>query len=244
MNRKETQEQNDISIIIGNLPKRLQEKITREGRNSKSGGSSNDCKSNVNDGSGGKKYEGNGVHVAKVAEVNTSNILPSMPHESVTNGNEATSIDFFLRLSVKTEHEEEKVEKVKPVLESSGSLTNPTSREKQNENQANNVVPGLIRLNAEDAKILSESQDSKNGLRNHDRRNRYQTRQELLSARYELPMSPVRHLQQLNHPMWFEALNDENANRLPPLFEGLQNAMSHNVVIKVMLFMFCLRSFI
>lgn len=161
-----------------------------------------------------------------------------MPHESVANGNEATSIDFFLRLAAKKEHEKEKLDKVKPVLEAGGPLTNPITRENQNENQANVVVPGLIRLNAEDAKILNESQDSKNGLRNHDRRNRYQTRQEILSARYELPMSPVRHIQKINHPMWFESLNDENANRLPSLFEGLQNAMSHNLVIKVMLLMF------
>ncbi|XP_037820884.1 telomerase-binding protein EST1A [Lucilia sericata] len=233
MNRKGTREQNDISIIIGNLPKRLQEKIiTREGNNNSSinGGSSiNNAVSggttgNVNIGSVSRRQE----EVAKLAICK--------PPESVTatsnsNGNEVTSIDYFLRMSAKSRDVEEKVEVVKPVLEASGSITQPIM---SGEKQTNVAIPGLIRLNAEDAKKLNEcSQDSRNGLRNHDRRNRHQTRQEILSSRYELPMSPVRQVQKLNHPMWFNALvDDANAKRLPQLFECLQNTMSHNLVIE------------
>ncbi|XP_065371769.1 telomerase-binding protein EST1A [Calliphora vicina] len=244
MNRKGTREQNDISIIIGNLPKRLQEKIiTREGNNNSSinsgssnnivsEGSSNACAGNVNICSGGKKDHVNSSNAAKVAVVQKPK-----PQECGTttnsNGNELTSIDYFLRMSAKREDAEEKVEYVKPVLEASGSITNPMPRETRSEIPTNIAIPGLIRLNAEDAKKINEcSQDSKNGLRNHDRRNRHQTRQEILSARYELPMSPVRQVQKLNHPKWFDALDDVNAKRLPPLFECLQNIMSHNLVIE------------
>lgn len=239
MNRKGTREQNDISIIIGNLPKRLQEKIiTREGNNNSSSISINKI---ISGGSAGNNVNicggGNSCNVAaaKVAgeEKNAAG--------TGANGNEVTAIDYFLRMSAKRENaNEEKVENVKPVLETGGYMTTatiPNKEEKKSDVPSlNNVaIPGLIRLNAEDAKKLNEcSQDSRNGLRNHDtRRNRHQTRQELLSARYELPMSPVRQIQKISHPMWFEALDDMNAKRLPPLFESLQNVMSHNLVIEV-----------
>lgn len=238
MNRKGTREQNDISIIIGNLPKRLQEKIiTREGNNNSSincgssnnivsEGSSNGCVGNVNICSGGKKDHVNVVQKPKPQECGTT---------SNSNGNElTTSIDYFLRMSAKREDAEEKVEN-KPVLEASGSITNPMPRETRSEMPTNVAIPGLIRLNAEDAKKINEcNQDTKNGMRNHDRRHRHQTRQEILSARYELPMSPVRQVQKLNHPKWFDALDDVNAKLLPPLFESLQNTMSHNLVIEVL----------
>ncbi|XP_023298430.2 telomerase-binding protein EST1A [Lucilia cuprina] len=233
MNRKGTREQNDISIIIGNLPKRLQEKIiTREGNNN----------SSINGGSGINNATSGGstdnVFIGSVSRRQEEVGKPAIckPPECITetsnsNGNEVTSIDYFLRMSAKSRNVEEKVEIVRPVLEASGSITHPIMPA---EKQTNIAIPGLIRLNAEDAKKLNEcSQDSRNGLRNHDRRNRHQTRQELLSSRYELPMSPVRQVQKLNHPLWFNALvDDANAKRLPQLFECLQNTMSHNLVIE------------
>ncbi|KAM7360927.1 smg6 nonsense mediated mRNA decay factor [Cochliomyia hominivorax] len=235
MNRKGTREQNDISIIIGNLPKRLQEKIiTREGNNN-----SSSINKIVKGGSTGNNScsAGNNVNIVKKDNVNSSDVAKVVVAEVGStstggNGNEVTSIDYFLRLCAEKREHDAKVEvgeNVKPVLETSGCITtNPTPKEHNNI-----AIPGLIRLNAEDAKKLNEcNQDSRNGLRNHDRRNRHQTRQELLTAKYELPMSPVRHIQKINHPMWFDALDDANAKRLPPLFESLQNVMSHNLVIE------------
>ena len=233
MNRKGMREQNDISIIIGNLPKRLQEKIiTREGNNNSSsssssiagrdnGGVSSGCTGNININDGEKRNNG-------------TDLLEDKPMDAVarsSNGNELTSIDFFLRMSAKKETDENIV---KPVLEASGSVTNSIQKEKKCESQTNAIIPGIIRLNAEDARKISVSnQDSKNVLRKHDRHNRHQTRQELLSARYELPVSPVRQIQKLQHPKWLESLSDPIAQRLPSLFETLQNAMSHNVTIEV-----------
>ncbi|KNC27973.1 hypothetical protein FF38_06191 [Lucilia cuprina] len=233
MNRKGTREQNDISIIIGNLPKRLQEKIiTREGNNNSSINGGSDINNAASGGSTGNVFIGSVSR--RQEEVGKPAICK--PPECITetsnsNGNEVTSIDYFLRMSAKSRDVGEKVEIVRPVLEASGSITHPIM---PMEKQTNVAIPGLIRLNAEDAKKLNESsQDSRNGLRNHDRRNRHQTRQELLSSRYELPMSPVRQVQKLNHPLWFNALvDDANAKRLPQLFECLQNTMSHNLVIE------------
>ena len=230
MNRKGMREQNDISIIIGNLPKRLQEKIiTREGNNNSSsssiagrdnGGVNSGCTGNININDGEKRSNG-------------TDSLEDKPTDTVarsSNGNELTSIDFFLRMSAKKETDENIV---KPVLEASGSITNPIQKAKKCENQTNAIVPGIIRLNAEDARRINVGNQDKNVLRKHDRHNRHQTRQELLSARYELPVSPVRQVQKLQHPKWLELLDDPIAQRLPSLFETLQNAMSHNLIIEV-----------
>lgn len=227
-------EQNDISIIIGNLPKRLQEKITRERNNNSScsigrrdnGGASGGCTGNININDCAKR--GNGIDTS-------IEIKPTDTIARSNNGNELTSIDFFLRMSAKKETDGKKVENiVKPVSEASGSLTNSAQNEKKCESQVNAIIPGIIRLNAEDAKKINvNNQDSKNVLRKPDRHNRHQTRQELLSAKYEPPVSPVRQIQKLQHPKWFELLDDPIAKDLPLLFETLQNAMSHNVVIEV-----------
>lgn len=235
MNRKGMREQNDISIIIGNLPKRLQEKIiTREGNNNSSssniagrdnGGVSSGCTGNININDGKRRTNG----------IDSLEVKPTDTLARSSNGNELTSIDFFLRMSAKKETDDTKVENiVKPVLEASGSLTKSIQKEKKCESQTNAIIPGIIRLNAENARRISVgNQDSKNVFRKHDRHNRHQTRQELLSARYELPVSPVRHVQKLQLPKWLESLDDPIAQRLPPLFETLQNAMSHNVIIEV-----------
>lgn len=247
MNRKETPEQNDISIIIGNLPKRLQEKIiSREGKRNSSianagihdnstGSSSNGKENNI---CVGGRDNVDDSHVAQLPMVNPSNPLSNNNAEfaapTKSNGGHVTSIDYFLRLSAKKEHEKV-AENVAPVLEASGSLMNSSVKEKKCETQTNVVVPGLIRLNVEDVKKLNEckSEDSKYGLRNHDKRYRHQSRQETLLSKCVLPMSPVRHIPKVNHPSWFKTLDNSDAQHLPSLFESLQNELDRSVTEEV-----------
>ncbi|XP_073816275.1 smg6 nonsense mediated mRNA decay factor [Musca autumnalis] len=258
MNRKATREQNDISIIIANLPKRLQDKIIiREGNNrSSSSGGANVLVDTSKKGGSNKNNEPtttktnneDGCHDLQRAEgVATNNRKPM-------DGGEIPTIDYFLRLpTTSTETDvKRKGNVVGPVLETSGPTTNGVQAKVLQKHTIENVdrqealsIPGLIRLNAENVKKLNEAASSStvtasstasstaNGLRNHERRNRHQTRQEVLvMSKNIMPMSPVRHVQRINHPNWFGLLEDTWAKRLPQLFETLQQILQQNQVIE------------
>lgn len=243
MNRKATRDQNDISIIIGNLPKRLQDKIIiREGSSTisntaSSSGSANLGATNKNDNYENRRQVAD-RHSGAVAKEGTTAIGP----HCTTDANEmaVTSIDYFLRLATIADDGERTCQE--PVLETSGLDTvKSVPTQKTNADtvagELNEIVsiPGLIRLNAENVKKLNETQPNGTS-RNHERRHRHQqTRQEMLvsSARGDMPMSPVRQIPKLNHPQWFNALDDAQAKRLPTLFDALQQIINQNQVIEV-----------
>ncbi|XP_061388976.1 telomerase-binding protein EST1A-like [Musca vetustissima] len=248
MNRKGTREQNDISIIIGNLPKRLQDKIIiREGNNSNSGGGT---------GSGGNVIDTNkkGAGKSNQHETTRTNNDGLLLETQMADGGVVadrrptpmdggvTTIDYFLRLPTGTDVERTG-NVVRSVLETSGPTTKHNGQMKvlqkhateNGDSQESVSIPGLIRLNAENVKKLNETSSSShsNGVRNHERRNRHQTRQEVLAtSKNIMPMSPVRHVQRINHPNWFDLLEDTWASRLPQLFENLQQILQQNQAIE------------
>lgn len=241
MNRKGTREQNDISIIIGNLPKRLQDKIIIREGNSSSGGNVVD----TNKKGGSKSNENTRTSSDGILEKQNAGVAVAADKRPTPMDDEVTTIDYFLRLPAGTDVEH-RGNVVRSVLESSGPTTNVVQVKLLQKPAVENAdrheevsIPGLIRLNAENAKKMNETplsaaSSSSNGLRNHERRNRHQTRQEVLStSKHIMPMSPARHVQRINHPNWFELLEETWANRLPPLFETLQQIMQQNQAIEV-----------
>uniref|UniRef100_A0A1I8PRJ8 PIN domain-containing protein n=1 Tax=Stomoxys calcitrans TaxID=35570 RepID=A0A1I8PRJ8_STOCA len=253
MNRK-TREQNDISIIIGNLPKRLQDKIIIREGSSESSANTTDT-SNKTDGIRSNVSEGNDG-LLQAHRSGDANEKGPPPVDS-----EVTAIDYFLRLPASIVEGERKEIANNPVLDSSGALENALPikmkqicnmdteqitgnaslikiNQKDNVDAEPNIsVPGLIRLNAENVKKLNEGRpttsSNAHGARNYERRNRHQTRQDVLAlSKIGIPMSPVRQLQKVNHPNWFKALDGEISKKLPPMFEALQKLINNNQVIE------------
>lgn len=234
MNRKGTREQNDISIIIGNLPKRIQDKIIIRGESSSSSSAARK--------GGNRIYDTEAVDNGYRQEQRAEGATDSEPVDS-----EVTAIDYFLRLPADGERKDIVI--AKPALETvaSGSTANTAQIKVLQKHPVENVdtqeivsIPGLIRLNAENVKKLNEtsstaSSSTINGLRNHERRNRHQTRQEVLaSSKSIMPMSPVRQIQKVNHqPSWFGLLDDTLGRRLPPLFESYKQIINLNQVVEV-----------
>ncbi|XP_075147521.1 smg6 nonsense mediated mRNA decay factor [Haematobia irritans] len=227
MNRK-SREQNDISIIIGNLPRRIQDKIIiREGSNEQSAKLTGITR--IGD-TRGNAAEGNNGFLAGQRSGDEANFKGPPPVDG-----EVIAIDYFLRLPATLVEGEQKEIANRPASEASGTINNASTvkvQRKQDMDPEQIVsVPGLIRLNVENARKLSDV--SSVASTNHDRRNRHQTRQDvLLSSKLIAPMSPARQIKKINHPTWFGLLNDEWGKRLHPKFESLQQLMDSNQIME------------
>lgn len=235
MNRKGTLEQNDISIIIGNLPKRLQEKITQG--------------NNV-----GSSAERRAKNVLQNKETNEGDARTFLAAKSTTaapyegpasreqnqklgSTKQATSEDFVvLSAAAKARN----VTKTSPVLEASGSAFSNTEDAVSNENEKVDLaIPGIIRLRVEDAKRMkNDCNKREEDLPNpsdrpskHKQNHHHLHHQSKLHSFNDLPMSPVRQILKVSHPAWLSLMDDKiNKEELLFLLEELQKLTSGQVV--------------
>ncbi|KAL9888391.1 smg6 nonsense mediated mRNA decay factor isoform 1-T1 [Glossina fuscipes fuscipes] len=212
MYRTETREQNDISLIIGNLPKRLQDKFIASGN--QQGNETHNSKTKV--------AENVSTHVEEVSSSRDATV----PRDSSGADKESgiTAINYFLCLSGDTK--ESLNSESGPVLENRG-LTCMEKHRRADEKYENLLsMPGVIRLNTDDSKTLSESHNTGIDFCNHYMHT-------LQYQKHDSNASPDRQtVLSAPSPSWINSLSDAYKKPIADLYESMLRMIMHNQILE------------
>lgn len=208
MYRTETREQNDISLIIGNLPKRLQDKFIASGN--QQGNEIYNSKTKV--------AENVSTHLEEVSLSRDAAPRDGSGADKESGGN--TAINYFLCLSGDTK--ESLNSESGPVLENRG-LTCMEKHRRPDEKYENLLsMPGVIRLNTDDSKTLGES--------HHMGSDHYMYT--LQYQKHDSNVSPDRQTV-LSAPSWINSLSDAYKKPIADLYESMLRMIIHNQILEV-----------